>query len=89
MSKEEGERARRHGKVFTEGGPGGCKSEAECNAYCNGPDHAEECVQFGVDEGVIAPEEAKRLLERARRAPRLGRARGPAFAYDGRRALDA
>lgn len=71
MTKEEGERALRHGRVFTEGGPGGCRSEAECRAYCDNRDRVEECVAFGVEQGMIAPQEAERILEQARRAPRL------------------
>lgn len=27
-------------------GPGGCKSQAECDAYCDKPEHREECSKF-------------------------------------------
>lgn len=27
-------------------GPGGCKSQTECDAYCNKPEHREECSKF-------------------------------------------
>lgn len=29
-----------------QGGPGGCKSDAECRAYCDQPQHQQECRQF-------------------------------------------
>ncbi|MEK7510601.1 MAG: hypothetical protein AAB567_03600 [Patescibacteria group bacterium] len=32
------------------GGPGGCKSEEECIAYCSDPVHLQECEQFGGKE---------------------------------------
>lgn len=28
------------------GGPGGCKSQSECQAYCSKPEHSEECSKF-------------------------------------------
>ncbi|MCL4354490.1 hypothetical protein M1349_03405, partial [Patescibacteria group bacterium] len=27
-------------------GPGGCKSQSECDAYCDKPEHREECSKF-------------------------------------------
>ncbi len=33
-------------------GPGGCMGPQECSNYCNNPDHFEECMKFGSDQGM-------------------------------------
>src|SRR3989344_371351 len=35
-----------------QGGPGGCKSEGECRAYCSDPSHGPECISFGASQGI-------------------------------------
>ncbi|MFC1756982.1 hypothetical protein ACFLZC_02420 [Patescibacteria group bacterium] len=45
------------------GGPGGCIGREECDAYCDGPEHGEECFQFGKEHGLIPPEEIE-IMER-------------------------
>jgi len=42
-------------------GPGGCKTPAECEAYCAKPEHGEECFKFGMEHGLISPQEAKEI----------------------------
>lgn len=44
----------------TGGGPGGCKSNEECRAYCENTEHMQECMDFAVNHGLIPPEEAER-----------------------------
>ncbi|HEY4504228.1 MAG TPA: hypothetical protein VJI73_00465 [Candidatus Paceibacterota bacterium] len=40
-------------EVFNQqGGPGGCKSEAECFSYCSDPTNGPECIAFGAKQGV-------------------------------------
>ena len=40
-------------EVFNQqGGPGGCKSEAECFNYCSNPTNGPECISFGAKQGV-------------------------------------
>lgn len=40
-------------QVFQQqGGPGGCKSEGECRAYCSDPAHGPECIAFGASQGI-------------------------------------
>ncbi|MDP3792303.1 MAG: hypothetical protein Q8Q89_01095 [bacterium] len=40
-------------EVFSQqGGPGGCKSEAECFTYCSNPTNGPECISFGAQQGV-------------------------------------
>src|SRR3989344_4672665 len=40
-------------KVFTQqGGPGGCRSEAECFTYCSNSVNGAECIAFGAKQGV-------------------------------------
>lgn len=62
MSEEEAEQARRMLEMGTIGGPGKCQSEEECEAYCQKPENAMECIEFGVKMGDIAPEEAEQIL---------------------------
>ena len=45
-------------------GPGGCKGKDECKAYCNGPDHMDECVVFAEKNGLMSGkqlDEAKKV----------------------------
>lgn len=43
---EELERFREMQRRFEAGGPGGCKSPQECQAFCQDPSHREECETF-------------------------------------------
>ncbi len=38
--------------IEREGGPGGCKSENECRAYCSDPTHGPECIAFGAKKNI-------------------------------------
>lgn len=49
-------------KVQEAGGPGGCKSDEECRAYCTDPNHTEECIAFGATHGGLPEEEVRRML---------------------------
>ena len=47
------QRAGEFNQVFQQqGGPGGCKSGGECNAYCSDPAHGPECIAFGAKQGL-------------------------------------
>ena len=35
-------------------GPGECKGKDECKAYCNGPDHMDECISFAEKNGLMS-----------------------------------
>ncbi len=37
--------------------PGGCKSEAQCEAYCSESAHLDECVAFAKENGLLSDEE--------------------------------
>lgn len=69
MTPEEAEQAKRGMQMMQMGGPGGCKSEAECQAYCEDPSHAEECIRFSMEQGFISPEEGQRMLEMLKQPP--------------------
>lgn len=43
--------------------PGGCRSEAECRAYCDEADHFETCLAFAEQAGFVSPEDARRARE--------------------------
>lgn len=45
-------------------GPGGCTSREKCKAYCDNPDHGEECLAFAVEQGRMTQEKADEILEK-------------------------
>jgi len=51
-------------KVRERGGPGGCRDEGECHAYCSNVAHFDECAAFAVSEGFLTPNEAQGSLRR-------------------------
>lgn len=50
-------------KMQETGGPGGCKTEEECHAYCSDPGRVEECVAFGAAHGGIPEGEVRQMLK--------------------------
>jgi len=60
--KREGEQKQKgddFGKFFSQqAGPGGCKNERECFAYCNDPARGAECISFGAKHQVFQGDEA-------------------------------
>jgi len=65
MDADELEEAQRIAKALRGGAqlPGGCRSERECEAYCEDPAHMRECIEFAEAADLFPPEE----LEEARR----------------------
>lgn len=63
MSAEEAEMMKQMGKGMTQGGPGDCKSQEECEDYCSDSSHSQECLQFGEQSGMMRPEDAQRAGE--------------------------
>jgi hypothetical protein len=62
MSAEDAARARKmaeRGVNVMEGGPGGCKSEDECRAFCEKPENSQTCLDFSVRIGEMTPEQAE------------------------------
>lgn len=62
MTPEDANRARKmaeRGINVMEGGPGGCKSKEECEAFCQNPANMEECINFAVQIGEMTPEQAE------------------------------
>lgn len=46
--------------------PGGCTNKGECAAYCEKPEHVNECLAFAEDAGFMEPDEvedARRMAE--------------------------
>ncbi len=66
MKKEEADRARQFKSKFESGagGPGGCKSPKECEAFCRNIDNIEACVAFAEEHGVKDKhiEQGKKIL---------------------------
>ena len=66
--KREGEQSQRgddFGKFFSQqAGPGGCKNEQECFAYCNDSAHGAECISFGTKHEVFQGDEAVQRFQR-------------------------
>ncbi len=42
-------------------GPGTCKSNDECKAYCNDPANQETCINYGVEHGFMTKAEAEHI----------------------------
>ncbi|MBI2624374.1 hypothetical protein HYW67_02665 [Candidatus Parcubacteria bacterium] len=51
------------------GGPGGCRSEQQCRAYCDDAANLNECVDFGERSGFLSKEEAARIRKLAGAGP--------------------
>lgn len=60
---EELERAESMRSFMQAGGPGGCRGEEECHAYCNDPVHFEECQSFASRAGIIDDSRAREMME--------------------------
>lgn len=63
MSPEEAEMMKQMGGGMMQGGPGGCKSQEECESFCDDENNTEECLQFGEKSGMMRPDEAQRAGE--------------------------
>ncbi|TSC83029.1 MAG: hypothetical protein G01um101419_301 [Parcubacteria group bacterium Gr01-1014_19] len=61
MDQKDLEEGRKIQAILAQGGtlPGGCKNKNECEAYCSGGDHIEECLAFAEKAGFMPPEELK------------------------------
>lgn len=49
--------------------PGGCKTKDQCEAYCASEDHADECVNFGLQAGMISPQDAEIIKKTGGKGP--------------------
>ncbi|RJQ29553.1 hypothetical protein C4571_01035 [Candidatus Parcubacteria bacterium] len=64
MNEEEAERAEKfRKKLGVGGGPGGCRTPRECEAFCSNLDNMNVCLAFAEEQGFTDPhiEEAKRI----------------------------
>ncbi len=61
MDKNQVEEAKKFIEIGRRGGPGGCKGQRECDAFCNQPEHGEECFNFAKDNGLMPPEEIQKM----------------------------
>ncbi|MBI2450590.1 MAG: hypothetical protein HYV47_03600 [Candidatus Nealsonbacteria bacterium] len=73
MSPEEAEQARKMLAAGFTSGPGGCKGQGECEAYCDDMTHMTECVDFAEKAGFMTAEDAAR----ARKMAEMGMTGGP------------
>ncbi|MEK7494138.1 MAG: Kazal-type serine protease inhibitor, partial [Patescibacteria group bacterium] len=64
IPKEEVERVKKFKAIEQRGGPGGCKGEA-CRAYCENPEHQDECIAFAKENKLI-PEGEIKMIEQGR-----------------------
>lgn len=61
--------------------PGGCANKEECEAYCDNPDHMDECIDFGLAAGFISSEEAEMIRKTGGQGPGGCRGREQCDAY--------
>src|SRR3989338_1141094 len=88
------ERAKKIKSAMEQGGPGGCKNERECRAYCENQENFETCGEFARKNNLMGEQEIK-MMERGREMAKKAReAGGPGgwaqiFRVKGRRAAPA
>ena len=63
MSAEDAARARKMAEMGISGGPGGCKGEEECQAFCQDQANMETCINFAVQIGDMTLEEAEQMRQ--------------------------
>jgi hypothetical protein len=59
----------------TKSGPGGCKNEEECKAYCEGGEHMEECMNFAKENKLMSDEDLQKMEKLSKGGP--GGCKGP------------
>ena len=69
------ERAKKMKSVMEQGGPGGCKNERECRAYCENPENFETCGEFARKNNLMGEQEIK-MMERGREMAKKAREAG-------------
>lgn len=65
MSSDEIARARKMTALATTGGPGGCTTKDQCEAYCADTAHMDQCISFAEKAGILTGknlEDAKKVL---------------------------
>jgi len=61
-------------------GPGGCRGQVECDAYCGDQDHMEECITFAIKNGMMdqkKQEESQKVLAALKRGVKPPACSGP------------
>lgn len=68
LSPEELQEARQIAQAISQGVqlPGGCQSEAACEAYCEDFSHMNECLEFAQAAGFMSPEELREARQVAK-----------------------
>jgi len=61
MSEEEVDQAKSMLQAIKDGGPGGCQSKTECQAYCEHTAHLDECIAFSEEHDLIPEKELERV----------------------------
>lgn len=59
--------------------PPACKNKKDCDSYCEGPEHMEECVAFGLEAGFVRgkeAEDAQKMLNAVKRGVKPPPCRG-------------
>lgn len=61
-------------------GPGGCKGQTECDAYCGDQTHMEACITFAIDNGMMDKqklEESQKVLAALKKGVKPPACNGP------------
>lgn len=61
MDKSQIEEAKKFIEIGRRGGPGGCRGQKECDAFCGQPEHGEECFNFAKTNGLMPQEEIQKM----------------------------
>ncbi len=49
--------------------PGACKTKQQCEAYCGDDSHMDECMKFGLEAGMISPQDAEMMKKTGGKGP--------------------
>ncbi len=74
ITADEANKAKQLKDITQEGGPGGCKGQNQCEAYCNDQSHIVECVDFAEKHNLMPSDElaeAKKVSEALKQGAQL------------------
>lgn len=59
-------------KLGDKAGPGGCRSQEECGAYCSDPSKIQECMNFAAETGMMSKERAETMMQQMQKTEMMG-----------------
>lgn len=74
ISEKEAEKILRGKEILEQsGGPGGCNDNESCREFCEAPDNIETCIEYGIKNGLMDPDEAEFVRRQLKAGKGFGR----------------